>query len=392
MPGSTGASRPGARTRAPFDLDDADPADVDRGQALEIAQGRGVDALGAAGVEDRRARPARVTASPSIVSSTTAEPRAPAAPRVAGSTGPAGSNRIGSMLTGSTEHRAAGARSRWRSRPSGRGRRSRRRASPGRPRAAARSPSSADPFGRPATSRARSSSWRTVPTRQGTHWPHDSSRKNAAIRRRAPTRSAVSSKTMTTPEPSVAPIARVPSKVSGMSSASGPTNTPAAPPSRIAWIAPAAGHAAGELDQLAQRRPERHLVDARAARRAPDRQNSFGSGRALGADRRERRAAVEHDRRDVDQRLDVVDDGRLAEQPDLDRERRLVARLAALALDRLEERRLLAADVGAGAAPDLDVEGERRSRGCRARAARPRGRGRSRPAIRASASGYSPRM
>ena len=63
---------------------------------------------------------------------------------------------------------------------------------------------------------------------------------------------------------------------------------------------------------------------------------------------------VEH----VDERLDVVDDGRLAEEADLDRERRLVARLAPLALDRLEDRRLLAADVGARAAADLDVERE----------------------------------
>ena len=84
-------------------------------------------------------------------------------------------------------------------------------------------------------------------------------------------------------------------------------------------------------------------------------------GRALGPDPGEGLAAVGHDAQDVGQRLDVVDDRRLAEQPDLDRERRLVARLAALALDRLEERRLLAADVGAGAAPELDVEGEARA-------------------------------
>ena len=77
--------------------------------------------------------------------------------------------------------------------------------------------------------------------------------------------------------------------------------------------------------------------------------------------RGERLAALEHDERHVGQRLDVVDDGRLAEQADLDRERRLVARLAALALDRFEERRLLAADVRAGAAPELDVEGEARA-------------------------------
>ena len=46
--------------------------------------------------------------------------------------------------------------------------------------------------------------------------------------------SAVSSKAMTTPEPRVAPIARVASNVNGVSSASGPTKTPAAPPSSTA--------------------------------------------------------------------------------------------------------------------------------------------------------------
>jgi hypothetical protein len=63
---------------------------------------------------------------------------------------------------------------------------------------------------------------------------------------------------------------------------------------------------------------------------------------------------VEH----VEQRLDVVDHGRLAEQAGLHRERRLVARLAAVALDRVEERRLLAADVGARAAAQLHVEAD----------------------------------
>ena len=45
-------------------------------------------------------------------------------------------------------------------------------------------------------------------------------------------------------------------------------------------------------------------------------------------------------------------------RPALDRERRLVARLAAVALDRAEDRGLLAADVGAGALAQLDVERE----------------------------------
>jgi len=55
------------------------------------------------------------------------------------------------------------------------------------------STSSSLPFALPEASRCRASSWRTVPTRQGTHWPHDSSRKNSAMRRTASTRSADSS-------------------------------------------------------------------------------------------------------------------------------------------------------------------------------------------------------
>jgi hypothetical protein len=43
-------------------------------------------------------------------------------------------------------------------------------------------------------------------------------------------------------------------------------------------------------------------------------------------------------------------------QPGLHRERRLVARLAAIAFDRVEDRSLFATDVRAGAATDLDVE------------------------------------
>ena len=50
----------------------------------------------------------------------------------------------------------------------------------------------------------------------------------------------------------------------------------------------------------------------------------------------------------------------LPNRPDCDREGRLVARLAAEALDRVEQRRLFAADVRAGAAPQLDVEAEAR--------------------------------
>src|SRR5258708_241121 len=53
--------------------------------------------------------------------------------------------------------------------------------------------------------------------------------------------------------------------------------------------------------------------------------------------------------------LDIVDQRRPAEEADLARERRLVARQAALALDALEHRRFLAADIGAGAAAEMDL-------------------------------------
>src|SRR5581483_11816232 len=54
----------------------------------------------------------------------------------------------------------------------------------------------------------------------------------------------------------------------------------------------------------------------------------------------------------------VVDQRGATEQPGLDREGRLVAGFAPVALDGVEDGRLLAADVGAGPAADLDVEGE----------------------------------
>ena len=71
--------------------------------------------------------------------------------------------------------------------------------------------------------------------------------------------------------------------------------------------------------------------------------------RCLGSDRGERRRPVEGDERQVRERLDVVDDRRLAVQPDRRREvRRLEARHAALAFERLDQRRLLTHHVGAG--------------------------------------------
>jgi hypothetical protein len=82
--------------------------------------------------------------------------------------------------------------------------------------------------------RGGASSCRTVPTRHGTHWPQDSSRKSPAMRSSSRGSGTVPSKAGTTPDPRVVPASRVPSKVSGTSSSSGRTKPPAAPPSSTA--------------------------------------------------------------------------------------------------------------------------------------------------------------
>ena len=70
-------------------------------------------------------------------------------------------------------------------------------------------------------------------------------------------------------------------------------------------------------------------------------------------------AAVDDDPREVGQRLDVVDDrGLQVEALGRREERRLEPGHAPVALEALDERRLLADDVGAGAPVQDDVDGE----------------------------------
>ena len=117
--------------------------------------------------------------------------------------------------------------------------------------------------------------------------------------------------------------------------------------------------------QRAQRRAERHLVDARPAHAAAQAEEPRAGGlrRAdCGRRRRRPRSTMGSTLASVSTLFTTVG---LPNRPCLDREGRLVARLAALALDRLEQRGLLAADVGARAAADLDVEGEAARRRCR---------------------------
>jgi hypothetical protein len=66
--------------------------------------------------------------------------------------------------------------------------------------------------------------------------------------------------------------------------------------------------------------------------------------------------AVSKDRRHARQGDDIVDDGRPPEGAFMRRQRRLGADLAALAFQAVQQRGFLAADIGAGADPDLDVE------------------------------------
>ena len=74
-------------------------------------------------------------------------------------------------------------------------------------------------------------------------------------------------------------------------------------------------------------------------------------------------AAVGQDHRHGAERQHVVDDGRLAEQAVERGDRRLGPDHAALALEALQHRGLLAADVGAGADPHVQVEAQVASRG-----------------------------
>jgi len=112
---------------------------------------------------------------------------------------------------------------------------------------------------------------------------------------------------------------------------------------------------AAGLQHLAHRDAERKLVDTGPGAVAGHRVQ-LGAARFGGADAGPPRAAVHHDVRHGDEGLDVVDHGRLAQVAGFDREGRADAGRAALAFERFEQRRFLAADVGPGAQVDRDVK------------------------------------
>src|ERR1700733_9909513 len=131
-------------------------------------------------------------------------------------------------------------------------------------------------------------------------------------------------------------------------------------------IVPAAAHAAGIfVDEFPERNAHRLFDVARLFHVARDAIDLCAF--VLGpADAGEPGAAAAQDGRHHGDALDVVDRGRAAVKADAGGERRLQARLALLALERFQERGLLAADIGAGAAMEIDFEIEARAARVRA--------------------------
>src|SRR3954468_19408539 len=116
------------------------------------------------------------------------------------------------------------------------------------------------------------------------------------------------------------------------------------------------GRAAGEpVDDVARAHPELDLEVA-GVRDVARHRHELRAGRALDAELRVLLAAHPDDRRHGRERLDVVDERRSLVQALVGGERRLEARVAALALERVERGGLLAADVRAGAAVDPELE------------------------------------
>src|SRR3954452_14864600 len=119
----------------------------------------------------------------------------------------------------------------------------------------------------------------------------------------------------------------------------------------------AAAHPAGELQQFAQRGAHGRLV-LPGVLHPPGQREDRCAGRAFRSERLVPVGAAQHDVRDAGERADVVDHRRRVVEAVGRRERRLEPRLTAPALERVEQRGLLAADVGAGATVHDDVAGE----------------------------------
>ena len=125
----------------------------------------------------------------------------------------------------------------------------------------------------------------------------------------------------------------------------------------------AVGHAAAEfVDQFAHGEAGRRELDAGILDAAGDRIAAQAVAAVAAVALPPVRALLD-DVAHPEQRLDIVDQRRQAEQPDLERIRRLVPRQAALAFDAFQQRGFLAADIGAGAAAHVHARTARRQLG-----------------------------
>src|SRR5258706_560819 len=118
--------------------------------------------------------------------------------------------------------------------------------------------------------------------------------------------------------------------------------------------APAA-HSAGHLQEGGERRAEPYLVVARPRHVAGDRKD-LRAAVVRPPQRDECICAMVDDPGHRSEGFRVVDGGRLAVQAEARRERRLEPRQALFAFGRLEQRRFLAADVGAVAVVRVELE------------------------------------
>src|SRR5450631_4707254 len=117
----------------------------------------------------------------------------------------------------------------------------------------------------------------------------------------------------------------------------------------------AVDHAAAEfLDQFARGDAGRRQYHARLFDAAGDREAAEALA-LMAALRSHPFRALLDDVAHPEQRFDVLLQRRAAKQSDLRDIRRAVARQAALAIDRFDHRRLFAADIGAGAAPQMQL-------------------------------------
>ena len=194
----------------------------------------------------------------------------------------------------------------------------------------------------------------TVPTRHGVHWPHDSSAKNFIRLRAAPAAVSWSDSIDDRRRADEAAVFVQRVEVERDVGLRRRQNSARGAARQVAVELVAFEHAAAVLvDELRQRDAGGREVHARLLDAAAHRERAQPLAAVAALAGEPLRPLLEDVAHPV-QRLHVVLERGPAEQADLGHIRRPQARLAALALDRLDHRGLFAADVGAGAASQVN--------------------------------------